>query len=46
MFKKMTNLIMCLRITSLILVNKYLQKHLYSFKEHYPLMVLHVRYIY
>jgi len=44
MFKNMTDLIMYLSCTSLNLVSKHLPKHLYSFKEHYQLMVLHVRY--
>jgi len=44
MFKNMIDLIMCLRCTSLILVSKHLPKHLYSFKEHYRLTALHVRY--
>jgi len=40
----MTGLIMCLCCTSLNLVSTHLPKHLYSFKKHYQLMVLHVRY--
>ena len=44
MFKNMIKMVMCLRCISLSPVSKPFQKHLYSLKEHYRLMVLHVRY--